>query len=380
VGAAGDTGAGRAATLSAVTRAGLLLLALLALLAAPAGAADRRVPQGWLGVVADGPLRAEHGTEWDGMVTAGAESVRTAVRWHELQPSAGAPDLGPLDAVVAAAASRGLAVLPVVTGTPGWAAETPGDVTSPPVDPATYGRFLAGLVARYGPAGSLWAERPHLPRIPIRAWQIWNEPNLTRYWSEQPFARSYVRLLRAARTALRGADPAATVVLAGLPNESWTALRRIYRAGGRGWFDAVALHPYTRRPRDVVRTVRYARREMRKRRDGRLPVWVTELSWPAAKGKVDRPVGFEVSDKGQAVRLDAALERLAAARKRQRIARVFWYTWLSSEAGPSAFDWSGLRRARAGGVVDAPALAAFRRQARRLEGCAKAPGDARRCA
>ena len=58
---------------------------------------------------------------------------------------------------------------------------------------------------------------------------------------------------------------------------------------------------------------------------------------------------------------------------------MFWYTWLSSEAGPSAFDWSGLRRLREGAAVDAPALAAFRRSARALEGCAKAT-DARRCA
>jgi hypothetical protein len=348
-------------------------------------------------VVADGPLLAGDAAEWDGMVGAGVESVRTAVRWYELQPygsaeevpAADAPrfrdaggvptDFGALDATVAAAAARGLAVLPVVQATPGWAARRPGDITSPPADPAAFGRFLATLVARYGPAGSLWAERPGLPRVPVRAWQVWNEPNLTRYWSEQPFARSYVRLLRAARTALRAADPAATVVLAGLPNESWTALRRIYQAGGRDSFDAVALHPYTRRPSDVVRTVRYARRVMRKRGDARKPIWVTELSWPAAKGKVDRPVGFEVTDAGQAVRLGAALERLAAVRTRQRIARVFWYTWLSSEAGPSAFDWSGLRRVRGGGRVSTPALSVFQRQARRLEGCAKAV-DARRCA
>jgi hypothetical protein len=362
-----------------VTRVCLLVLALCALLAAPAHAADRKVPQGWLGVVADGPLLAQHTDEWDGMVGAGVESVRTAVRWYELQPADAPPDFTALDALVAAAAGRGLAVLPVVAGTPGWAAKVPGDITSPPADPASYGRFLTALVARYGPAGTLWAERPDLPRIPIRAWQVWNEPNLTRYWAEQPFARPYVTLLRAARSALRAADPGATVVLAGLPNESWTALRQIYEAGGRGQFDAVALHPYTRYPRDVVRTVAYARREMRKRGDGRLPVWVTELSWPAAKGKVDRPVGFEVSDKGQAARLGEALKKLAKARKRLRIARVFWYTWLSSEAGPSAFDWSGLRRERAGGSVSAPALTVFRRQARWLEGCAKQPGDARRC-
>ena len=168
-------------------------------------------------------------------------------------------------------------------------------------------------------------------------------------------------------------------MLAGLPNESWKALRSIYAAGGRGRFDAVALHPYTRKPENVLRLVRYARRVMRKRGDARVPVWVTELSWPAAKGKVPRPAGFEVTEAGQARRLGSALRLLAAARRRQRIERVFWYTWLSTEAGPSAFDWSGLRRLREGSAVDAPALATFRRWARRLEGCAKT-ADARRCA
>ena len=173
---------------------------------------------------------------------------------------------------------------------------------------------MAALAGRYGPQGSLWAERPDLPRVPVRAWQIWNEPNLTRYWSEQPFAPSYVRLLKAADAALAAADPGATVVLAGLPNESWTALRQIYKAGGRGHFDAVALHPYTRKPRDVLRLVRYARREMRRANDGRTPVWLTELSWPAAKGKVPRPAGFETTDRGQAAKLGAALRLLVRDR------------------------------------------------------------------
>jgi hypothetical protein len=361
-----------------VTRAGLLLLALLALLAAPAQAAERKVPRGWLGVTVDGPVRADATGEWDRMVASGVESVRTAVRWNELQPVAGAaPDFAALDPLVAAAASRGLELLPVVQGTPGWAAF--GDPTTPPADPAAFGAFLTALIARYGPDGSLWAERTDVPRLPIRTWQIWNEPNLTRYWSRQPFAPSYVALLRAAHAAVHAADPGATVVLAGLPNESWTALRRVYDAGGAGHFDAVALHPYTRRPRDVVRTVQYGRRVMRRHGDAKVPIWVTELSWPAAKGKVDNPVGFEVGDKGQAARLGAALVRLKAARHRLGIGRVYWYTWLSGEQGPSAFDWSGLRRVRAGKSVSTPALAVFRRLARRFEGCAKAPGDARRC-
>jgi hypothetical protein len=382
---------------------GPVLLAVLALLAAavPASAAERQVPRGWLGAVADGPMAAPESAaasaEWDRMATHGVESVRVAVYWDEHQPvataaelpSADAPrfravrgvptDFSRTDAVVAAAAARGLQLLPVVLRAPAWAAHRPGDLASPPADPATYAAFVAALVRRYGPRGSLWRERPELRRLPVRAWQVWNEPNLTSYWSAQPFARSYVALLRAARRAIRRADPGARVVLAGLPNRSWTALRAIYRAGGRGAFDAVALHPFTGLPRFVMKLIRLARREMRRHGDGRRPIWVTELSWPASAGRDPRRGGFEVTDAGQADRLEGALRRLRTARRPLRIERVYWYTWLSTEAGPSAFDWSGLRRVRGGAIVDAPALAVFTRWARRLQGCAKAPGDARRC-
>ena len=72
-----------------------------------------------------------------------------------------------------------------------------------------------------------------------------------------------MRLLRASRRALRAADPGSRTILAGLPNESWIALRKIYKAGGRGTFDVVALHPYTGRPRNVIKLIEFARREMR---------------------------------------------------------------------------------------------------------------------
>ena len=73
------------------------------------------------------------------------------------------------------------------------------------------------------------------------------------------------------------------------------------------------------------------------------------------------------------------LRLLARARKRLRIERVFWYTWLSREDSPNSFDYSGLRRVRDGKVISVPALGAFRKAARRLQGCAKAPADATRC-
>jgi hypothetical protein len=118
---------------------------------------------------------------------------------------------------------------------------------------------------------------------------------------------------------------------------------------------------------------------MRRFRDRRKPIWITELSWPAAKGKTKNTTGFETTDSGQAKRLSEGVRLLARARKRLRIQRVFWYTWLSREGSPNSFDYSGLRRERGGQIVSVPALGAFRKAARRLQGCAKAPGDATRC-
>ena len=376
-----------------------LLAVLIALAAAvPADAAGRRVPQGWLGVTADGPFDATQSDEWDRMVVAGVETVRTAFFWALLQPYAtaaevpsaesaryrmvdGVPtDFSSTDNVVVAAAARGLAVLPVVQFTPPWAARRPGQFRSPPARAADVTRIFRALVERYGPRGSLWRERPELPRVPIRRWQVFNEPNLKGHWPVQPFGRSYTMTLRGAERGIHGADPKATVVLAGLPGPSWIALEALYDAGARGSFDAVAVHPYTARPADVLRIVRFNRRVMRRHGDRRLPIWITEFSWPAAKRMPDAPPWASVTDAQQAGRLREALGRMARARQRLRIGGVFWYSWITPETRTSWFNYSGLRRVRRGARVNAPVLRQFRRSARGLEGCAKAPRDALRCA
>src|SRR3954452_16477092 len=117
-----------------------VLLAVLLTFSTPAGAfaAARKVPRGWLGVVADGPLTAPGNSipaEWDQMAGSGVESVRTAFYWTEVQPN-GAPaaNWSTIDPVVLAAAARGMDVLPVLQGTPNWAATSPGDGGSPPRD------------------------------------------------------------------------------------------------------------------------------------------------------------------------------------------------------------------------------------------------------
>jgi polysaccharide biosynthesis protein PslG len=303
------------------------------------------------------------------MQSSGVGSTRIAVDWRTIEPAPGALDFTGLDAFVAGAAQHRIDVLPVVLGAPGWAARDPAVPSSPPRDPGAYAAFLTALIRRYGPAGVFWQAHPELQPQPIRHWQIWNEPDLGKYWAQKDWAPGYVRLLRAARKSVKAADPSAQVVLAGLTNRSWLDLRRVYRAGGGRLFDLAAVHPFSRRVTNVLKIVRLVRATMRRYGDRRKPLVLSEVSWSSGLGHSTFNYGWETTEAGQAARLRQALLGLAARRRVDRIAAIYWYTWLSpAVGGRDSFDYAGLRRLdAAGSPVSKPALAAFRLAARRLE-------------
>jgi hypothetical protein len=317
--------------------------------------------------------------EFAAMARAGVESQRLPLYWSLMQPSQdGLIDYSVSDRLIGAAAAHGLRSMPTVLLAPSWAARNPRNAASPPRDPATYGAFLTTLALRYGPGGAFWRAHPELAPIPVRDWQIWNEPAQGRYWSDQPFAPGYVALLRAARAGVKRADPGAHIVLGALNSAanftSWGSLEEIYRAGGGGLFDEVAVNPFTARPGSTVRTVELIRQVMARHGDRLRPTTLSEVSWPSAAGhRLALSIGgIVVSERTQAQRLAAVMPLLAAARRRLRIAGVYWYTWLSPPLGSTdPFDYAGLRRQSRGGIVSKPALASYRRSAQILEGCAK---------
>lgn len=358
-------------------------LAVLAGLLAPASAgAAATVPFGFFGFTVDGALfrhDVDQAREFRAMTRVGAEAIITEVNWNVMQPREGEPvDFGRIDRVVGNAARRGMHVMANVVYTPRWAMVDPPDGASPP-EPGAYATFLRELVLRYGPSGTYWSEHPALTPQPIRDWQIWNEPTSRGFWSLQPFQKRYVKLLKYARFAIKVTDPGARVVLAGLTWRSWEDIGKIYRAGGQGLFDAVSLHPYTTRPAAVKYIIGLVREVMARNGDGRLPVLITELSWPSAKGRSKDDYGYETTERGQARRLAQVLPMLAEARRRLRIERVYWHSWLSKDSGPFTFDYSGLRRIRGTRITDKPALAAYRRGVLRLEGCRRKGATAARC-
>ena len=304
------------------------------LLMAGPGVAHAGVPADFIGLTAedvsigDSDYRA---TAWREQKEAGAGIVRITFDWTQIEPEADSYDFTAYDEEVAAAAENGMRVLPVLANPPRFWERRPAGShrrgTYPP-DPGAMARFAAALVGRYGPDGTLFAERPELRRVPIRSWQIWNEPNLPVYWLPRPNPRRYVGLLRTVGSAIHAADPRAEVVSAGLPeSRSGMSFARfvkgMYRAGGRGAFDTFAVHPYARTERGVVGAVRLARKLARRHGDRRRRVWVTEIGWSSSGPRSP----FKAGPRGQAKRIRATLKALARRRKRLRVRGVVYYNW-----------------------------------------------------
>jgi hypothetical protein len=366
------------------TTAALMLACVLA-----SAAAAAEVPRSWIGTYAHSPLLERGGaleSEHAEMAAAGVGTVRSVFDWRSAQPHSrlsrvpeadrhrfrtergGIPtDWSEIDRQVSAAARNRLRMLPIVIFAPPWASLRPGDRTVPKGS-GPYARFVASLSLRYGPRGRFWDEHPELPRVPLRDWQVWNEPNFFDYWQKQPFQRRYIALLRRTRIELRRVDRGARIVLAGFANDSWQALESLYRRGARRYFDAAAVHPFTATVDGVVEIVRRNRAVMRRYGDRRKPILVTELTWTS--GNQGHGSGVTTTEQGQAEKVTQAFEALAGERRRLGIGGVFWLSWLSTDSGDDdIFHWSGLSRLTRDNTIERkPAYFSFRDVAARLTG------------
>jgi hypothetical protein len=386
-----------------MTLAVLVIAAVLAVAATAATSASHpktttppkvaAVPQGFVGMDADGPLfgsdnNIDFGKQLSTMVADGVQSLRVAFSWSAAEPYqnwsdvpndvkpqftnvAGQPvNFQVTDAIVGDVARDRVTVLPTVLYAPSWDAKSNSNGVATPRSNAPYGTFLTALIGRYGPRGSFWRDNPGIPKLPIRMWQIWNEPNLSYYW-KQPFAASYVGLLRVAHNAIKHADPGAKVVLGALTNTAWKSLGQVYRvSGARNLFDVVAFNGFTKIPANVMEFMLFMRRAMDHFGDGAKPMLATEVSWPSAKGKTHDKFDFITTPAGQASDLAALLPLIGQERVSLGLIGFYWYTWMGEEdPGTTAFNFSGLLGFHNGKVTVKPALGAFRKGVLALEGC-----------
>ncbi len=152
------------------------------------------------------------------------------------------------DAAVDTARSNGFSILMRVDDSPQWASGSTAS-NAPPIDDNDLANFMY-LVAQHF-------------KGKVQAYEIWNEPNLSIEWGNQPpDPIKFGRMLKALYPRVKQADPSAIVVTGGVSTTGDVSspgaysdieyIARLYDPnmdrnpsdGFKGYFDAIGSHPY----------------------------------------------------------------------------------------------------------------------------------------
>ena len=228
---------------------------------------------GWTG----GYTTDEQDQEITALHEAGAKWARINVVWFAVEPDQkGVYDsslLALYDHLMQKLAEHEMRAIFVTADTPYWASADPTKANGiwrqkyKPANNNDLADYFVFLANRYRSTG------PH-------AFEIWNEENATAFWPSGVSASDYFNMLRTCYTALKAADPQATVLNGGLTDGGNTAsfLTSLYALGAKNYFDAWSQHTYTKTPAYET-IVSRMRNIMVANGDSAKKVWLTECGW-----------------------------------------------------------------------------------------------------
>lgn len=219
------------------------------------------------------------------MREGGIQAVRVDFNWDMLNQSQGAWRYDLYDPWVRIVRDNGLEILGILDYVSWWASSAQASTDwrvrlySEPSNNYDFARYAYEVVSHF--------------KNDVRAWQIWNEPNTQGFWKPAPNPARYAGLLQEAYLAVKYADPDAVVLYAGLSGNGVEGnddsglvsdfMAKAYAAGARGYFDAMAIHPYLL-PSGGIEPLRSkiaaARAVMDLNGDSAKPLWLTEIGVP----------------------------------------------------------------------------------------------------
>lgn len=180
--------------------------------------------------------------------------VKQKFAWRDIEPAKkGEYDWYRPDYIVDAVNRYELDLIVRIDRQPLWAVRALPDseikANQPPVVLQDFGDFCFALAERY--------------KGRVAAYQVWNEPNLSREWGEKPpNPADYTALLKVCYEGIKLADPEAIVISAGLAPTGGPMpqamndevyLTGMYAAGAGDYFDVLGLNaPGYKAPPDVA--------------------------------------------------------------------------------------------------------------------------------
>ena len=185
------------------------------------------------------PERIE--TEMSLVTDMGFGWVKQKFPWREIEGiEKGQYDWYRPDRIVDKAEQAGVKLVVRLDRQPFWSEPVDNQFkdNQPPANLQDFADFCGVVAARY--------------KGRIGAYEVWNEPNLSREWGEKmPNPAEYTELLKVCYAAIKAADPNAIVISAGLaPTGTDTAaampdtkfLEGMYAAGAADYFDVLGLN------------------------------------------------------------------------------------------------------------------------------------------
>ncbi len=173
------------------------------------------------------------------------------------------------------ALEHGIKTLGLLGFPPRWASTAPED---------------ADRVHTYKPDLDAWAAfvenvARHYKDL-VQHWEIWNEPNITVFWSPEPDAEEFIDVVKVGYEAAKRGNPDCTVIMPGLagPGQNrWGMefLDELLELGAARYCDAISIHPYrqtTPEGSDLVGDLQHIA-DMAEEHGGRRPIWFTENCW-----------------------------------------------------------------------------------------------------
>jgi hypothetical protein len=228
---------------------------------------------------------------WDKIKELGVGWVRTDMLVSNYS------DVKAADAVISQAKRIGVKLIMTVSYSYGGLGVDPNDGHSAPQDPQAWADYVGGL-AYYWEATAPGT---------VKAIEIWNEPNLSQFWTNvDPVA--YADLLRRSYKTIKAGVPHMVVLSAGLSpgGSNWDAtvtsnqnpatfLKKVYEynnGSSNSLFDAVGYHPYETGVKDQINYsggppgggyhgTHFVRQVMNQFGDQSKQIWGTEAGWPS---------------------------------------------------------------------------------------------------
>ncbi|MCC7258116.1 MAG: hypothetical protein IT486_07060 [Gammaproteobacteria bacterium] len=253
------------------------------------------------------------------------------VAWTDIQPTARRWEFERLDRYADLADAHGVELVLPLGLSPPWA-------SARPTEPSAYGPGKAAEPR------DLSAWRGYVERVAlryrgrIRVFELWNEPNLAKFFSGTP--ETMLMLAREAHAIIKRVDPQAIVVSPSATgfDRGTRWLNEYLALGGAQYADVIGFHFYVSpQPPEAAVPVIARVREVLARHGVDKPLWNTEAGWVIenAEARADpTAVGFSADIRPVAPDLAAAyVSRFLILLWAGGVERNYWYAWDNKAMG-----------------------------------------------